>query len=212
MKRHGYLITIYGVNNLGKSTQAKMLVEFLNRNSWPTEYVKYPAYRIAPTGPFINRILRSRDDQPINENEFQMWCTLNRFQCEPALQKKLAAGKIVVAEDYIGTCLAWGATKGADLDWLVEINQPLVHEDLAILIDGERFINGKEKKHIHENDDILIERCRRWHQKLASMYGWKMVNANQTITQVNEDILEIVSQFLRGKDIWQKDIWQKNKP
>ncbi len=204
MKRHGYLITFYGINNLGKTTQAKRLVDFLTRNNWPAEYVKYPVYRQKPSGEYINYILRRTSEQPICEEEFQMWYTVNRFQYEQTLKKKLQAGKIVVAEDYTGTGLAWGATKGANLDWLVEINAPLIKEDLSILFDGERFPNGKEKNHLHETDDILMARCRKWHQKLGEMYGWKIVNANQTVNKVHEDVLEIVSQFLRGKDIWQK--------
>lgn len=205
MKRHGYLIAIYGINNLGKTTQAKKLVDFLNRNRWLAEYVKYPVYRQKPSGVFINNVLRKHREQPISEEEFQMWYAVNRFQYEPILKKKLSAGKIIVAEDYTGTGLAWGATKGANLDWLVEINTPLVKEDLAILFDGERFPDGKEKNHLHENDDILMSRCRKWHQKLAQMYGWKIVQANQSVSQVYEDVLEIVSQFLRHKDIWQSD-------
>jgi len=204
MKKKGYFIAIYGINNLGKTTQAKKLVEFLNHNDWPAEYVKYPVYRIKPSGAFINQVLRCGEDQKISEEEFQMWYTLNRFQYQPVIQKKLDQGKIIVAEDYVGTCLAWGSTKGANLDWLVEINSKLTKEDLAILFDGERFPDGKEKNHIHESDDILMARCRKWHQKLAQMYSWKMVKANQTVNQVHEDVLEIVSQFLRTKDIWQK--------
>ncbi len=204
MKRNGYLIAIYGINNLGKTTQAKRLVDFLNKNDWPAEYVKYPVYRQKPSGQYINQILRRTTEQPISEEEFQMWYTVNRFQYEPVIKKKMDNGKIIVAEDYIGTGLAWGATKGASLDWLVEMNEPLHKEDLAILFDGERFPDGKEKKHLHETDDILMKRCRRWHQKLAEMYGWKLVNANQKVDEVHQDVLEIVSQFLRSKEIWQK--------
>ncbi len=205
MKKNGYLLAIYGVNNLGKTTQAKRLVDFLNRNKWEADYVKYPVYRQKPTGLYINQILRGNEAQKITEEEFQTWYVLNRFQYQPVIDKKINQGRIIVAEDYIGTGLAWGATKGASLDWLVELNKPLRPEDLAILFDGERFPDGKEKKHIHENDDILMARCRKWHQKLAEIYNWQIVNANQTVERVHQEVLEIVSRFLRSKDIWQKE-------
>ncbi|MBU0706845.1 hypothetical protein KKG41_00550 [Patescibacteria group bacterium] len=204
MKKEGYLIAIYGINNLGKTTQAKKLVEFLNKNNWAADYVKYPVYRTKPSGTIINQVLRKDLEQNITEEEFQMWYTINRFQYEPIILKKMEQGHIVVAEDYIGTGVAWGATKGANMDWLVDINKPLRQEDLAILFDGERFIDGKEKKHIHEQDDVLMARCRKWHQKLSEMNGWKVVNANQRIDEVHEDVLEIVSQFLRGSNIWKE--------
>ncbi|MDP3964073.1 MAG: hypothetical protein Q8Q20_00215 [bacterium] len=204
MKRHGFLIAIYGVNNLGKTTQAEKLVDFLNRNDWKADQVKYPVYRLKPSGVYINQLLRKNANSEISEEELQMWFTINRFQHEELVKKKIESGHIVVAEDYVGTGLAWGATRGAKLDWLIEINKPLLKEDLAILFDGKRFKEAKEKNHRNEQDDVVTERCRRWHQKLADMYGWKRVDANQSVSKVHDDVLEIVSQFLRLQDIWKK--------
>jgi thymidylate kinase len=203
MKRAGYLIAIYGINNIGKSTQVDKLVDFFKKNKWSSEKLKYPIYRQKPTGPYINSILRGGKKQAISEEEFQMWYTLNRYQYEPTLKKKLSKGQMIVAEDYIATGLAWGATKGADLDWLTEMNKHLLKEDLVILMDGERFLSGKEAKHIHENRDDYMKLCRRWYQNLAKMNQWPIVNANQSVQQVHEDILEIVSAFLRQHKTWQ---------
>jgi thymidylate kinase len=203
MKRAGYLIAIYGINNIGKSTQVDKLVDFFKKNKWSSEKVKYPVYRQKPTGPYINALLRGGKKQSISEEEFQMWYTLNRYQYEPTLLKKISKGEIIIAEDYIATGLAWGATKGADLDWLTEMNKHLRKEDLVILLDGERFISGKEKQHIHEGRDDYMKLCRRWYQNLAKMNQWPIVNANQSIQQVHEDILEIVSVFMRQHKTWQ---------
>jgi thymidylate kinase len=203
MKRAGYLIAIYGINNIGKSIQVEKLVNFLKTNNWLSEGMKYPVYRQKPTGKYINSFLRDNHTQTITEEEFQMWYALNRFQYEPTLRKKLSQGKIVVAEDYIGTGLAWGATKGADLDWVIGINKYLLKEDLAILLDGEPYFSGKEAKHIHENCESYMKLCHRWYQKLAEMYGWHTVNANQSVAKVHEDVLEIVSEFLRQHKTWQ---------
>lgn len=201
-KRRGYFITIYGINNIGKSTQVQLLVDFFKKNDWPAEAIKYPLYRLKPSGPYINQLLRKKQTQSISEEEFQMWYVINRFQYEPTLMKKINSGKIVIAEDYTGTGLSWGATKGADLEWLIEMNKPLVKEDLAILLDGERFLSGKETKHLHESKDAAVERCRRWHLKLAKMYNWHVVNANQAVDAVQEDILKVVSEFVGKHGKW----------
>ena len=113
----GKFITIYGINNIGKSTQARMLVDRLNKEGCKTEYWKYPVYDLKPTGPFINSVLRSKK-QKISEEEMQIWYVLNRFQKQPELEKKLDERISIVAEDYIGTGIAWGYAKGADLEWL----------------------------------------------------------------------------------------------
>jgi len=193
-KTKGRLIVFYGINNLGKTTQAKMLVDFLNDKGILSEYLKYPIYDLKPSGEYINKILRSGENQEIGEEELQMWYTVNRFQYEPLLKKKLFQGKIIIAEDYIGTGLAWGVSKGADLEWLEEINSKLLKEDIGILFDGERFIAGKELKHIHEQNDDLMSRSRKTHLQLAKKYHWPIIDANQSIEKVHRNILEIISE------------------
>jgi len=116
------LITIYGINNIGKTTHAKNIVKRLKKSGKKAIYVKYPIYDLKPTGPFINKILRSKNSQKISEEELQMWYVLNRYQFEPTLKKYLKQNYIVIAEDYIGTGLAWGWTKGANLKWLENLN------------------------------------------------------------------------------------------
>ena len=189
----GKLIVFYGINNLGKTTQAEMLVDFLNKKNLLSEYLKYPAYGLKPSGEYINEVLRGGKNQKISENELQMWYTINRFQYEPFLKKKLSQDKIIIAEDYIGTGLAWGTAKGADLKWLEEINSKLLKENLGILFNGERFLEGKELEHIHEQNDDLMLCSRKAHLQLAKKYHWTIIDANQSIEKVHKNILKIIS-------------------
>ena len=46
----GIFIVLYGVNNLGKTTQAQLLVERLNKAGVQATYLKYPIYDIEPSG------------------------------------------------------------------------------------------------------------------------------------------------------------------
>lgn len=187
------LITLYGVNNIGKTTHAKKLVDRLKATGKDAVYIKYPVYTIEPTGVFLNKVLRSGEKQKITEEELQMWFTLNRFQFEPVLKKMLEEGKIVVAEDYVGTGIAWGTTKGAETAWLVSMNKYLLKEDLAILIDGERAISSVESGHIHETEDEVVQRCRQVHLGLGQKYGWQMVKLQEKVEDTEKLIWEIVS-------------------
>jgi len=193
---NGKLIVIYASNNLGKSTQAKLLVEKLNQQNIKTEYLKYPIYDSEPTGPLINQILRGGQGQTINELELQALYAQNRRDFQPQLQAKLKQKINVVAEDYIGTGLAWGVTKGADLLVLEKQNQDLLKEEVAILLDGERFLDGKETNHLHESNDELMKKNRQIHLDLAKKYGWQIVNANQPIEKVQTDIWRIIENII----------------
>ena len=187
--KEGLFIVIYGTNNLGKSTQAAMLVDALEKSALKAEYLKYPIYSLKPTGEQINKILRSNGDQEISEEDFQALYTKNRRDFQPQLCKKITEGVNIIAEDYIGTGIAWGLTKGADLEKLIESNKGLVKPDIEILLDGERFLSGKEENHQHESNDELMELCRKNHLELAARFGWEVVNANQEQEDVHQDIL-----------------------
>ena len=146
----GKLIVIYGINNLGKSTQAKMLVAALKEKGYAAEYLKYPLYQMEPFGPMINDYLRNNNPQNLSAREFQMVQLLNKLQFQEELKEKLDEGMIVIAEDYRGTSLAWGIGAGVDEQFLKKTNAVLLDEDLVFLFDGERFLRSVEKNHKHE--------------------------------------------------------------
>lgn len=189
-------IAIYGVNNIGKSTQSKLLVESLNKAGHKSVHIKFPIYDLEPTGHYINSVLRSTDVQKISEPELQMWFALNRHQFEPQLRQYLQDGYIVVAEDYIGTSLAWGSAKGAALPWLENLNQHLVKEDLAILLNGTRSVDATEANHIHENNQTLITKVTDILKELAVAKGWKIVERQEEQSDTQKLIFDIVKSNL----------------
>ncbi len=197
--KEGIFIVIYGINNLGKSTQAQLLVESMENSGLKAQYLKYPIYDLTPTGPLINEVLRGAGGQSMPEEELQAIYTQNRRDYQPQLIKLIDEGINVVAEDYIGTGLAWGWSKGADLEKLIASNKGLLKPDIEILLDGERFIEAKEDGHLHEKNDDLVEKCRANHLQLAARFNWAVVNANQEVEEVQEEILKVIEE--RAKDL-----------
>jgi len=191
-KRRGKLIIIYGINNLGKTTQAKLLVNKLKANDWPAEYLKYPIYNLAPSGAILNNYLRQGNTYNLTPREAQIIFAFNRSQYEPVLKEKLAGGINIVAEDYTGTGLAWGLGAGVNEQFLKNINSHLLKEDLAILLDGQRFTKAVENGHKHEANAELNKRVRAAHLKLGKEYGWIKINANLTIEEVHQQIWSVV--------------------
>jgi len=193
----GHFIVLYGINNIGKSVQAKKLVDWFNKSGTPAEYIKYPVYDLKPYGPEINEQLRGPKGQTMPEERLQFLYALNRLQFEPTLAGKLDAGITVVAEDYTGTSFAWGNAKGVSLNYIMEMNRDLMREDLAILFHGKRFKTGTEERHIHENNPLLVEKSRKIHYCLAKKFGWKILDANQSEGRVFNDLLAIVKRELK---------------
>jgi thymidylate kinase len=197
----GRLIALYGINNLGKTTQAQLLINRLRHilpKSTDVIGMKYPLYEHQPTGPIINEYLRKGNPYGLDATSFQILQTANRMHSDHELQQRIQRGTWIVAEDYRGTGVAWGIGSGVDADLLQRLNEPLVGEDVAILLDGTRFRDSIEKGHTHEENDILVERVRQAHLQLAWKYDWVLVNANQPVEKVHQEIWQIVSARLEA--------------
>jgi len=197
----GKLIVLYGINNLGKSTQAKLLVERLKTNGYQAEYLKYAIYSLEPSGPILNDYLRNGNPFNLSAREAQTIQALNRTQYQAELIAKLKAGINVIAEDYKGTGIAWGLGAGVDENFLKKINSHLIPEDLVFLFDGERFRQAIETNHKHENNEDLITKVRWAHLKLREEYGWFKINANETIETIHEELWNKTLELLNGENI-----------
>lgn len=187
LEERGMFVVLYAPNNLGKSVQIRRLVGRLNEQDEQVMRVKYPIYDLEPTGPRINQALRHGDMVP--EDVLQMDFAQNRHDFQPTLIEVLNAGVNVVAEDYTGTGIAWGASRDVPLEELLAFNEGLIEPDAAVLLDGERFTCAKEKGHRNEDGETGIwERNREIHKQLAEQFGWEVVNANGTIEDVHEEV------------------------
>lgn len=188
----GKLVAFYGINNIGKTTQTNKVLDRLKSNNLKAVLIKYPVYELEPTGPYLNSVLRGSLTQTISEEELQLWFCLNRFQFEPILKKKLLENEFVLLEDYIGTGIAWGITKGAEKSWLEKINKPLLKEDLAILLTGKRSFEARESRHIHEKQDILVEKCANVYLELAKDYNWETIKIQKNMNDTLELIWKVI--------------------
>ncbi|KKR91748.1 MAG: Thymidylate kinase [Parcubacteria group bacterium GW2011_GWC2_42_12] len=192
----GKFIVLYGINNLGKTTQTRILVDKLKLHGLKAEYLKYPVYDLAPSGPILNNYLRQNNLYNLSAREVQILYAFNRLQFEKTLVEKLAQGINIVAEDYTGTGLAWGLAAGVNENFLKYINSGLIKEDLAFLFDGERFLESIEYNHQHETDNRFITKARIAHLRLGYEYGWVIINANQSIKQIHDKIWNQVLKLL----------------
>lgn len=193
------MIVVYGVNGIGKTTQVELLVEFLKSEGKNASRLKYPIYDLDPEGPFIYKYLRDaefRAHNPKTADELQQLHVDSRRRYEPELLRRLNEGEWIVAEDYIGTGLAWGLTWGSDLEYLEAINVGLFAPDTSILMHGHRFDTAIEKGHKNETESERIAICKNFHILLAEKYNWQVVNANQSIVDVQKDMIENIKTFL----------------
>lgn len=198
--RKGKFVAIYGINGIGKTTQVELLVAYLKKKGKNASRLKYPIYDLKPEGSFIHNYLRDpkfRKKNELSTHQLQKKYADNRTRYEKELKKRLKNGEWIVAEDYVGTGIAWGLTWGGDLEYLEGINKRLLKPDLEILMHGDRFLTAIEKGHRNETDDERIRICKNFHSLLAGKYGWKKVGAMGKIEKVHKDMVKIINHNLK---------------
>jgi thymidylate kinase len=161
--------------------------------------LKYPVYDLEPEGPFIDKYLRDIEFQknnPRTSDDLQQLYADNRTRYESTLTQRLNDGEWIVAEDYIGTGIAWGLVWGSDLEYLERINKDARAVDVSILMDGNRFETAIEKGHKNEMDANRIALCKNVYLFLADRYDWHVVPAQQSVESVHADIVAIIEKML----------------
>lgn len=197
--KKGKFIAIYGINGIGKTTQTEMVVSYLQNQGLKVSRLKYPVYDLEPEGPFIYKYLRDpqfRLENELTTDDLQQKYADNRARYEEELKKRLDSGEWIVAEDYIGTGIAWGLTWGGNLEYLESINKDLFPAELSILMHGKRFNTAIEKDHRNEMEEERINICKNFHLLLSGRYNWEIVDANQSVEKVTEDIIKRIRKIL----------------
>jgi thymidylate kinase/dUTPase len=194
--KKGKFIVLYGINNLGKTTQAKMLVDRLKNCGYKAEYIKYPIYDLEPAGLLLNNFYRHGNPYNFSDRESQLLHYTDRISFEPLLKNKLNKGINIIAEDYFGTAVAWGSAAGTNNKLLKYLYSFLYPEDLSFLFDGTRFRDAIENDHYHETNFELSEKSRLAHIEIGMEYGWYKINANLPIMEINEILWHKVKNLL----------------
>lgn len=192
-------IVFYGVNNLGKSTQAKMLVDRLQKEGCKAVYIKYPIYDLLPSGPMINSYLRQGNPYNFTAREAQLLYILNRTQYSTHIDTLLAQGVHVVAEDYTHTGIAWGAGRGVDRTFLEAANSHLRKPDIGFLFEGKRFLASTEAGHANETNTELTDLVKDILHEMGQEEKWHTVNANHTIHDIHESLWQSLQKHLLAK-------------
>jgi dTMP kinase len=158
-KTIGKFITFEGTEGCGKTTQARMVAEYLSQEGWEVVMVREPGG--TAVGEKIREILldtRMGDIAPITEA--LLFAADRAQQVRDVVRPALQAGRIVVADRYVDSSLAYqGVGRGCGLEAVKNLNDWATGElepDLTIMLDLP-LEEGLERTGEFEKDRIERE-------------------------------------------------------
>lgn len=201
--RKGKLIVIDGADGSGKSTQAHLLVEFLQKKAVPVRYIHFPRYYNSFHGKTVAKFLRGEfgSIDEVSPYLASLAYALDRASMKEEMDEYLALGGIIVTDRYATSNMAHQGAKFTDiksqdeyLKWEYELEykvHKLPKEDLVVYLSIPPEVKAKltanrrpqkyllGKKDIHEEDKDYQKRTQALYLKLAKENNWIVVECTK---------------------------------
>lgn len=181
-------IVFEGLDGCGKTTQAKLLADFLADQGNKVILTAEPTK--GRIGLFIREILGGRHE--VNPKTLALMFTADRYEhlgeeVEPAIGR----GDIVISERYYHSTIAYQAAQGVDRGWLIDLNKFAPKPDITLYLDVKPKTGAGRTKtgEIFENPAFL-EKVRDNYRKFDS--EMVKVDAERPIKEVFNDIKRII--------------------
>lgn len=133
----GKFIVIDGPDGAGKSTQLRMLKDYLTGEGLAVETVIDPGG--THTGQRIREILLGRESESVNPVCETFLFMASRAQLvHEKIRPAVQAGKIVLCDRFISATLAYQGSLGIDKDFVLDLGKKAIGEtwpDLTIILD-----------------------------------------------------------------------------
>lgn len=221
-------VVIEGLDGSGKSTQIKMLRDYLQKNQINHKYLHFPRVEYPVYGELIARFLRGELGN-INSVDPYIVALLyagDRNNAKPLLQQWLDSGYFVLLDRYVNSNIAFQCAKKSEIeeqnklkDWILKLEfeyNKLPVPDLNIFLDvpfqftskqlqnnriGEDRNYLKGKSDIHEADLEFQKRVRDIYLSLEKEDNYKIIKCydqNQEMLPP-EKIFKKVVNFIFGE-------------
>lgn len=206
--KKGIFISLEGIEGTGKSTQAKLLSEYLLKKGYETVLTEEPG------GTLISRqvrkvLLSTKHDRMDYMAELLLYNAARIQHIKEKIVPSLNIGKVVITDRFSDSTVAYqGYGRGISLkliDSLDRIATSGMRPDLTILLDLDVEAGLMRNKHINKIDRLELEdvefhrKVREGFLKLAAMEPEriKIVKASKGIEVVHREIVKIVEKGLK---------------
>ena len=207
IRQRGAFIVFEGIDGSGKTTQVKLLAEFLQSKGRSTYITAEPT--TFPTGKALREALGGRVKK--SECEMAVMFMADRIAHniteKEGIEALLEAGVDVICDRYYYSSLAYQG-QATDYEWVkaMNLNCPEIrHPDICIYIDLlpeqslERISKGRDSVEIYENVETLTKVRNKFLsviEDLAETDNVHVIDGYRTPNEISRDICAVISEII----------------
>ncbi len=204
----GIFITIEGIDGSGKTTQARLLVEWLQGQGHRVRATREPGG--TPAGNKIRELVLSNDHSPPPAAELFLYLADRAIHVAEVVRPALEVGEVVVCERYADSTLAYqGYARGLDLALLRRLNEMAtggLSPDLTVILDispEQTRLDETRLDRLESEGLDFLGRVAAGFRELARQEPEriKLINASQNVAAVQAKITTAVRGLLERRNL-----------
>ncbi len=199
-RRKGFLITIEGIDGIGKTTQARMLSEFLQGKGYDVVELREPTDSL--WGKKIRGLTKhGRDASP--KEECRWFLEDRKLDVSQNIIPALNSGKIIVMDRYYYSNMAYQGALGLDMERIRWENEKFAPQpDLVIILDappktGLDRIKNKRKEELNYFETLEYqEKVRNLFLSMKDYDNVRVLDGSGTLKEVFGKIIALVMELI----------------
>ncbi len=202
--KKGLFITLEGADGCGKTTQLNLLKEYLTSKGYEIVLTREPGGK--GLGEKLREILLNYDGEVSDRCEAFLYLADRAQNIDTIIKPAINSGKIVLCDRHTDSSVAYqgyGREQNIDnINMLNELAVNGVHPDLTIIFDIDTETSmarvGAEKDRLESAGFEFHKRVRNGYLEIAKQNPQriKVVDASQSIEDVQKNVIKIVEEIL----------------
>jgi len=185
-------VTFEGCEGVGKSTQVRLLKEYLERTGQSAVFVREPgSTKISEQ---IRNVIANPENTEMTDITEAMLFAASRAQLvREVIRPALERGELVICDRYVDSSVAYqGYARGMGVERIKQINAPAIDgllPDLTIFID----LKPSDAWRTFKNSDRLEQESADFHDRVYDGYIAEMRGSNGRIVPIKPDFDKLVT-------------------
>jgi len=203
----GRLITIEGVEGVGKSTNIALVRTLLEERGYEVVLTREPGG--TQTGERIREILLDKEEQAMTAmTELLLMFAARSQHVSEVIAPALAAGRWVISDRFTDSSYAYqGGGRELGIETVAALESLVLGDfrpDLTIVLDVdvatglERATRESEADRFESEQASFFQRVRETFLRLAQADRYRVIDAGQPIEKVQVDLTEVILEFIDG--------------